>query len=205
LSTQQHATATDATSSSEAYSSSQQQKEQPYVHIKHKIPRKRASYLLGIIQKEAMEKRPLDFPKFSAGDAIECQMLPYFTSPRTEAVRGIVLGRFNKGIASSFLIRDVLYDEPIERRIPLYSPLLKSITILKRRAIYEGKQEGKRVRPSKIYYLRKLDKRFSQVTGRVFQGIGRVDSGKAYHDVVPNPIPSNIRPPKEVVTMPASS
>ena len=175
-----------------------------YMHVKHKIPRKRASYLLGVIEKEATERRPLGFPDFKTGDAIECHMLPFITSPRVETVRGIVLGRYNKGIASSFLIRDVLFDEPIERRIPLYSPLLKKITVLKQRAIYEGKQEGKRVRPSKIYYLRKLDKKFSQVTGRVFTGIGKVDSGKGYHDVEPHPAPTNIKPSKKPVIIPSS-
>ncbi|KAG5189843.1 translation protein SH3-like domain-containing protein [Tribonema minus] len=156
-----------AQSSTEQHEGFQQQ-QQPQRRIKHKIPEKRASMLLGFVQKEAIAARPLDFPDFKTGDAIECQMLPYMTAPKAEPVRGIVLGRFKRGIASSFIVRDVLYDEAIERRVPLYSPLLKSITVLKRRAIYEGKQEGKRVRPSKIYYLRNLDNKYSQVTGRQF-------------------------------------
>lgn len=41
----------------------------------------------------------------------------------------------------------------IERRIPLFSPLVKDIKILKKAFIHKGK---KRVRRSKLYYLHKL-------------------------------------------------
>ena len=40
---------------------------------------------------------------------------------------------------------------PIERRINIYSPLVTNITILEKAALHKGK---KRVRRSKLYYLR---------------------------------------------------
>lgn len=134
---------------------------------KHKTPRKKASSMLAILKQEALQKSKssIKIPRFETGDAIECDVLPHITSPVTEPVRGIVIGRFNRGIASSFIIRDVLYDEPIERRIPIYSPLLKAVRIIKKRAIYSGKKEGKRVRRSKIYYIREKHEDICRVTG----------------------------------------
>ena len=69
-------------------------------------------------------------------------------------MRGVVISKVNRGIDSSFIIKDVLMGEVIERRISLYAPLIQDIKVLQRRFIHGGK---KRVRRSKLYYLREKD------------------------------------------------
>ncbi len=51
------------------------------------------------------------------------------SSKEPDPVRGIVLAKRNRGISSSFLLRDVVFSTVIEKTIPLYSPLLKSIKV----------------------------------------------------------------------------
>jgi ribosomal protein L19 len=60
----------------------------------------------------------------------------------------------NRGLDSSFLLRDVYLGEIIERRISLYAPLIQDIKVLQKAHIHKG---NKRVRRSKLYYLRDLD------------------------------------------------
>ena len=72
--------------------------------------------------------------------------------PRTRSVskfRGVVLGRVNRGLASSFAIRDVVMEEVVERQVPLHSPLLLGIKVLRKNWV--GK---KRYRRAKLTYLR---------------------------------------------------
>ena len=73
-----------------------------------------------------------------------------FPSPQV-VMRGVVISKVNRGIDTSFIIKDVFLGEVIERRISLYAPLIQDIKVLQRRFIHRGK---KRVRRSKLYYLR---------------------------------------------------
>jgi large subunit ribosomal protein L19 len=68
-----------------------------------------------------------------------------------EKIRGVVLGIVNRGLGSSMILRDVVYGVPIERRIPLYSPMIKDAKLLERNFIFKGKKKVKR---AKLYYFR---------------------------------------------------
>lgn len=48
----------------------------------------------------------------------------------------------------------------MERRIPIYSPLIKDIKVIQKAFIHKGK---KRVRRSKLYYLSDLHPKFYTV------------------------------------------
>ncbi len=76
-------------------------------------------------------------------------------------MRGVVLAKVNRGFESSILIRDVLMGEVIERRISLHAPLIKEIKVLQKAFIHKGE---KRVRRSKLYYMRGLDPMLCKVT-----------------------------------------
>jgi large subunit ribosomal protein L19 len=77
------------------------------------------------------------------------------TFPFTQVlIRGVCLALVNRGLDSSFLLKDVYLGEIIERRISLYAPLIQEIKVLQRAHIHKGK---KRVRRSKLYYLRDRD------------------------------------------------
>jgi len=127
-------------------------------HKKFKSQRKRASILLQEVTAEAMNETKEARPKvwntpFRVGDAIEIKFIAQggVNSHEYEKYRGVVLGVFRKGLDTSVLIRDVVFGQPVERRIPLYSPLLKSLKVLEENFVFKGKRKVKR---AKLYYLR---------------------------------------------------
>jgi large subunit ribosomal protein L19 len=139
----------------------------PYLHhgtrprfrdyIKFKSPRVRASNMMHELTTEKMQQSKESNPavwdtKFRVGDAIEIQLVSQggTNSKAYEKVRGVVLGVFKKGLDHSVLIRDVVFGEPLERRIPLHSPLIKSVKILEENFVFKGRRKIKR---AKLYYL----------------------------------------------------
>ena len=124
-----------------------------------KIPRKRASKLFHQINTEAVQDNVernhavLKVP-FRVGDAIEVTQVAAggVNSTDLETVRGVVLGIHKRGLGTAFYLRDMLLGEPMERKIPLHSPMLKSIKVLQSNFV-KGKQ-GKKIKRAKLYYLR---------------------------------------------------
>mmetsp|Transcript_18446 Transcript_18446/g.32547 ORF Transcript_18446/g.32547 Transcript_18446/m.32547 type:complete len:196 (-) Transcript_18446:30-617(-) len=143
----------------------------PFVHHGHrpryrgykkfKSPRKRASKLFEELNNEACQKAKEANPAIwkddiRVGDSVELQMvfqggLKDADKQEVEKVRGVVLGIVKRGLGSSMILRDVVYGLPIERRIPLYSPMIKDAKVLERNFIFKGKKKVKR---SKLYYFR---------------------------------------------------
>jgi large subunit ribosomal protein L19 len=128
---------------------------------KFKSPRKRASKLFAELHQEACEKAKTATPHIwqtnvRVGDSVELKMvsqggLKDSDKQEVEKIRGVVLGIVNRGLGSSMILRDVVYGLPIERRIPLYSPMIKDATILERNFIFKGRKKVKR---AKLYYFR---------------------------------------------------
>ena len=125
-------------------------------HVKHKIPRKRASSMLAILQKEELElvRNGREYPNIEPGDSVMVEQLPYMTATTTETVKGVVIARPRKGMNTTIHLLNVEYGTPVKRMIPIYNPLVKNITILQKAFIHQGK---KRVRRAKLYYLEKKD------------------------------------------------
>jgi len=138
---------------------------------KLKNPRKRASKLFHSLQneliEESIEKNPsvLKVP-FSVGDAVELKRVYEggVNGTRLETIRGVVLGRINRGLATSIYVLDFLWGQRVERKIPLHSPLLKSLKVLEKNFVYKGKRKVKR---AKLYYLRERNPVFYRVTGKL--------------------------------------
>lgn len=125
---------------------------------KFESPRKRANKMFNLIQQEAMkesqEKRPnVHNVNFRVGDAIELTMISQggVDSTQTDKIRGVVLGIDKRGLGTGFYLRDVVFGEPIDRKIPLYSPLIKDIKLLEENFVFKKKRKVKR---AKLYYLR---------------------------------------------------
>jgi large subunit ribosomal protein L19 len=124
---------------------------------KFKSPRRRASKLYDVLMKEAIDKSKISRPKvwntpFAVGDSIEIENVEEggVNAKSTEKIRGVVLGIFRKRLDHSILIRDVVFGEPVETRVPLHSPLLRSIKVLEKNFVHKGKKKIKR---AKLYYL----------------------------------------------------
>lgn len=125
---------------------------------KFENPRKRANKMFAQIQQEAMDTAKDNRPnvhnvKFRVGDSIELTMIAQggVDSAQTEKIRGVVLGMDKRGLGTGFYLRDVVFGEPIDRKIPLYSPLIKDIKLLEQNFVFKKKRKVKR---AKLYYLR---------------------------------------------------
>ena len=130
---------------------------------KFKSPRKRASKLFHELNEEAVatskEANPVVWKEdIRVGDAVELKMVVQGgvnakdgEAQEFEKVRGVILGIVNRGLGSSIVIRDVVFNEPIERRIPLHSPMIKDFKVLERNFIFKGEKKVKR---AKLYYFR---------------------------------------------------
>ena len=125
---------------------------------KFQSPRKRASKIFAEINQKECEKNVSNRPNvlqvpFRPGDAIEITMVAQggVNSKELEKVRGVVLGKVNRGLGSSVDLRDVVFGEPIDRKILLHSPLLRSIKVLEENFVFKGRRKVKR---AKLYYLR---------------------------------------------------
>jgi large subunit ribosomal protein L19 len=66
------------------------------------------------------------------------------TRERLQAFEGVCIARQGAGINESFTVRKISYGEGVERVFPVYSPLVESVTVVRK---------GK-VRRAKLYYLR---------------------------------------------------
>ena len=66
------------------------------------------------------------------------------TRERLQAFEGVCIARQGAGINESFTVRKLSYGEGVERVFPVYSPLVDSVTVVRK---------GK-VRRAKLYYLR---------------------------------------------------
>lgn len=105
---------------------------------------------------EELEKKYLnnDIPNFRSGDTIELQIkVQEGTRSRIQTFVGVVIGRKNRSLNSSFTVRKVSHGEGVERVFPIHSKIIKQIKILRRGD----------VRQSKIYYLRKLSGKSARI------------------------------------------
>ena len=93
--------------------------------------------------KEILKNRQV--PDFKSGDTVKVNVfVTEGNKERVQAFEGVCIARSNRGFNSTFTIRKISHGEGVERVFPVYSPMLESISLIRR---------GK-VRRSKLYYLR---------------------------------------------------
>src|ERR1700681_1359362 len=86
-------------------------------------------------------------PEFGPGDTVRVNVkVVEGERTRVQAYEGVCIGRAGGGVNENFTVRKISYGEGVERVFPLYSPMIDSITVVRR---------GK-VRRAKLYYLRGL-------------------------------------------------
>lgn len=116
--------------------------------------------LLQEIEKELQDElaavRPI--PKFQPGDTLRVNVkIKEGNRERVQAYEGVCIARTGGGINESFNVRKISYGEGVERKFPLYSPLIESIEVIRR---------GK-VRRAKLYYLRNLRGKAARIVEKV--------------------------------------
>ncbi|TVU22896.1 hypothetical protein EJB05_32617 [Eragrostis curvula] len=114
--------------------------------IKFKRPDKTARHIMNILNKEAVEKvrSEREIPDVQPGCIIQMRLQVPENKRRESTLKGIVIGRRNAGINTTFRLRRLVAGVGVESVFPLYSPNIKEIKILDR----------KKVRRAKLYYLR---------------------------------------------------
>lgn len=89
------------------------------------------------------------FPDFKSGDTIKVsyKIIEGETS-RIQIFEGVVIAKSRKdeNFSANFVVRKISNNIGVERKFPLYSPLVEKIEIVKKGV----------VRRNKLYYLRKL-------------------------------------------------
>ncbi len=96
-------------------------------------------------------------PTFQPGDTLRVSVkVVEGTRERLQAYEGVCIARSGRGFNESFTVRKISYGEGVERVFPLYSPLIDSITVVRR---------GK-VRRAKLYYLRGLRGKAARIPER---------------------------------------
>ncbi len=96
-----------------------------------------------------------EIPDFSPGDTVLVNVkVVEGDKSRVQAYEGVCIGRSGSGLHENFTVRKISYGEGVERVFPLYSPMIDSITLVRR---------GK-VRRAKLYYLRGLRGKSARIT-----------------------------------------
>ncbi len=116
--------------------------------------------ILQTIEKELADelsaKRPI--PEFQPGDTLRVNVkIKEGSRERVQAYEGVCIARTGGGINESFNVRKISYGEGVERKFPLYSPLIESIVVVRRG----------RVRRAKLYYLRNLRGKAARISEKV--------------------------------------
>ena len=101
--------------------------------------------LIQQLEAEAIENLGKDIPTFRPGDTLRVGVkVIEGTRERVQNFEGVCIARSNRGMGSNFTVRKMSFGEGVERVFPLYSPIIDSVTVVRRGV----------VRRAKLYYLR---------------------------------------------------
>jgi large subunit ribosomal protein L19 len=100
-----------------------------------------------IIKELEAEQMTKQVPEFGAGDTVTVSVrVKEGNRERLQAFEGVVIGKRNRGLNSSFTVRKIAHGEGVERVFQTYSPQIAEIKV---------KRRGK-VHQAKLYHLRGL-------------------------------------------------
>src|SRR5687768_2772722 len=101
--------------------------------------------LIEQLESEEINRLGKTIPDFAPGDTVVVNVnVVEGDRKRVQAYEGVVIGKRNRGLNSSFIVRKISSGEGVERTFQTYSPMIASI---------EVKRRGD-VGRSKLYYLR---------------------------------------------------
>ena len=101
-----------------------------------------------LVQNFEAEQVQRKLPEFSPGDTIVVNVkVKEGNRERVQAYEGVVIGKKNAGLNSSFTVRKISHGYGVERVFQTHSAIIDSVDV---------KRRGK-VRAGKLYYLRGLE------------------------------------------------
>lgn len=99
-----------------------------------------------------------DLPEFAPGDTVVVQVrVREGSRERLQAFEGVVIGKRNRGLNSSFTVRKISHGVGVERTFQTHSPMIASISV---------KRRGD-VRKAKLYYLRERRGRAARIREKI--------------------------------------
>ncbi|MGH8629911.1 MAG: 50S ribosomal protein L19 [Burkholderiales bacterium] len=117
--------------------------------------------LIKKIEQEEIARLGKSIPDFAPGDTVVVNVsVVEGDRKRVQAYEGVVVGKRNRGLNSSFVVRKISSGEGVERTFQTYSPLIASI---------ELKRRGD-VRRAKLYYLRKRSGKSARIREKLESG-----------------------------------
>lgn len=95
-----------------------------------------------------------EIPEFKAGDTVRVSVRVIDgATERLQNYEGVVIAKGNRGVTSYFTVRKTSHGLGVERKFLTYSPIINSITVVKRGV----------VRRAKLYYLRNLSGKAARI------------------------------------------
>ena len=114
-----------------------------------------------------------DIPAFRAGDTVRVNVrVKEGDKERLQAFEGVCIARRGAGVNETFTVRKVSNGVGVERIFPVHSPMIGTLTVIRRG----------RVRRAKLYYLRNLTgkaTRIRETKTRTATTRGEADSTKS--------------------------
>jgi large subunit ribosomal protein L19 len=122
------------------------------------------------LEQEEIQRLAKTIPEFAAGDTVIVSVrVVEGERKRLQAFEGVVIGKRNRGLNSSFIVRKIASGEGVERTFQTYSPMIASI---------EVKRRGD-VGRSKLYYLRQRSGKKARIKEKLASRIAAVIPGDA--------------------------
>ena len=102
-----------------------------------------------------------DIPAFNVGDTVDVQLkIVEEGKSRIQTFEGVVIARAGSGLRETFTVRKISYGEGVEMVLPLHSPFIEKIKVVK-------KGDVKR---AKLYYLKRKVGKETRVDEKVEHG-----------------------------------
>ena len=98
------------------------------------------------INQEQVNELNKNNPEFQAGDTLKVHLwiVEKGGTKRVQIFEGVCIARKNKGVNSSFTVRKISKGYGVEKQLPLHSPTIDKIEVVRKGV----------VRRAKLYYLR---------------------------------------------------
>ena len=120
--------------------------------------------LIAKLEQEEITRLGKSIPVFSPGDTVVVSVnVVEGERSRVQAFEGVVIGKRNRGLNSSFIVRKMSSGEGVERTFQTHSPLIAGIEVKRRGA----------VRRAKLYYLRERSGKSARIREKLTRSTKR--------------------------------
>ena len=111
-----------------------------------------------IIQQIEEEQMSKELTKFGPGDTVVVQVkIREGNRERLQAFEGVVIGKRNRGLNSSFTVRKISHGIGVERTFQTYSPQVDRVKLKRRGNVHQAK----------LYYLRELAGKAARISEKL--------------------------------------